>query len=405
MKNITIILMLLFAFQARAAEPVVENVTFNQSTDGSALVTVTYDVSDADGDILQIRMEASDDGGATWNVTCDALTGNIGDGVLPGTGKQIIWNLGAEHPDFYCNQLVLKVVADDGTQPDGMVSISPATFIMGSPNGQYGHQPDEILHTVVLTTAFRMSITETTNEEFREMTQWAYDNGYCTVSGSNLYDAMDGSTRKLMELGSSDTEIDFSGGSFSCVKPDHPVKGISWYGAASFCDWRSLREGLTRAYDHATWRCNDHQPYCAEGYRLPTEAEWEFACRAGTDTQFSTGVCLDAGTEANYNGGYPYDNCPSGSIEDWTVAVGSYPANAWGLQDMHGNLWEWCNDWYDYNYGGSQTDPTGPATGSGRVLRGGVWDAMALDCRSASRFGAGPVYTYYFTGFRVVRSE
>jgi len=404
MKRIPIILLLLAALPLRAADPVVENVSFSQAIDGSGLVTVSYDVGDADGDLLRIGLAVSSDGGVTWDVACDSLSGAVGEGIAPGPGKLVFWDLGAEHPGFFCDNLVVKVLAEDDTQPQGLAPILAGTFPMGSPDGQFGHQTDEIQHTVILTTSFLMSVTETTNEDFREMAQWAYDSGYCTVSGSILYDALDGSTRKLLELGTDDCEIDFSGGVFSCVNPGHPVKGVSWYGAAAYCDWRSLREGLVRAYDHGTWLCNGHQPYSAAGYRLPTEAEWEYACRAGTRTVFSTGDCLDAGTEANYHGGYPYADCPTGTIEDGTVPVGSYPANPWGLHDMHGNLWEWCNDWYDYDYGGDQTDPAGPATGSGRVLRGGVWDGMALDCRSASRFGAGPQYCFGFMGFRVVKT-
>jgi len=177
-----------------------------------------------------------------------------------------------------------------------------------------------------------------------------------------VYDNLDGSTQLLKDLGAGGYEITFSAGVFSCINPTHPVKYVTWYGSAAYCDWLSLQQGLARAYNHSTWQCNAGDPYTAPGYRLPTEAEWEYACRAGTQTPFSTGNCLDAGTEANYQGGIPYTGCPTGPYVGWTVFVGSYSANVFGLYDMHGNLYEWCNDWYG-TYGGTVTDPVGAVTG------------------------------------------
>jgi formylglycine-generating enzyme required for sulfatase activity len=183
------------------------------------------------------------------------------------------------------------------------------------------------------------------------------------------------------------------------------VKYVTWYGSVAYCDWLSLQQNLPRAYDHSTWQCNAGSPYTAPGYRLPTEAEWEYACRAGTQTPFSTGSCLDAGTEANYHGPGPYTGCPTGPYVGWTVPVGSYPANAFGLHDMHGNLFEWCNDWYG-TYGGTVTDPVGAGAGGVRVIRGGGWAYNAQFCRSAFRSYLYPYYYDYYSGigFRPVRS-
>ena len=114
--------------------------------------------------------------------------------------------------------------------------------------------------------------------------------------------------------------------------------------------------------------------------------------------------CLDAETEANHNG-RTYIGCPSGPNLNRTADVGSYPANPWGLFDMHGNVYEWCNDWYNYGYNGDETDPVGAESGSTRVLRGGSWgDGGADFCRSASRFWGTPNYTDNKKGFRPVRS-
>jgi formylglycine-generating enzyme required for sulfatase activity len=100
----------------------------------------------------------------------------------------------------------------------------------------------------------------------------------------------------LKYLGSGSYEITFSAGVFSCINPTHPVKYVTWYGSVAYCDWLSLLQGLPRAYSHATWKCNGDSPYTAAGYRLPTEAEWEYACRAGSTTAFANG-------EITYTGG------------------------------------------------------------------------------------------------------
>jgi len=248
-----------------------------------------------------------------------------------------------------------------------------------------------------------MASTEVTNAQYMAALQWAYDQGHVTATTSSVRDALDGSTQELLDLDSSYCQISFSGGVFSTSNPGRPVAVVSWYGSVAYCDWLSLQEGLPRAYDHGTWSCNSGNPYTASGYRLPTEAEWEFACRAGTTTHFNTGDCLDAGTEANYNGDYPYTGCPTGPYLGHTDDVGSYPANQWGLFDIHGNVWEWCNDWYGI-YQGDETDPEGPGSGYYRVLRSGSWGFNASDCRSANRDYFHPNNAGYFSGFRPVRS-
>jgi formylglycine-generating enzyme required for sulfatase activity len=162
---------------------------------------------------------------------------------------------------------------------------------------------------------------------------------------------------------------------------NQPVIYVNWYEAVTFCRWL--------------------------GCRLPTEAEWEYACRAGTTMPFNTGDNLTT-EQANYNGKYPYKNYPKGKYLEKTTLVGSYPANAWGLCDMHGNVYEWCQDWYGGEYyetckkQGVVDNPKGPETGSYRVLRGGYWDGYAQYCRSAYRGRGGPGGRNAFIGFRLV---
>jgi sulfatase modifying factor 1 len=304
------------------------------------------------------------------------------------------------------------VYIQDAGVPLGFVSIDAGTFTMGSPADEPGHDPwefgDETQHQVTLTHGIYIQTAEVTNQQYMELAQWAYDHGHCTATSASLRDALDGSIQELLKLDGGYCEISFSGGTFTVDvgKASHPVMNVTWYGSVAYCDWLSLQQGLPRAYDHATWQCNGGNPYTAAGYRLPTEAEWEYACRAGTQTAYNTGACLDAGTEANYDGGYPQADCSYGPYVGWTVPVGSYPPNGYGLLDMHGNVYEWCNDWYGMGTdGGVVTDPAGPGAGYFRVLRGGSFGLGARHCRSAERYYNGPSYAYHLFGFRSVRSS
>jgi formylglycine-generating enzyme required for sulfatase activity len=252
--------------------------------------------------------------------------------------------------------------------PDGFVHIPGGTFMMGSPTEEVGRNTSESQHQVTVS-SFSMSKYEITQRE------WA------AVMGRNR----------------------------SKFKGDNlPVENVSWYEAIEYCNKRSVKEGLTPAYtvngDSVTWNRK------ANGYRLPTEAEWEYACRAGTTTRFSTGYTITT-NQANYKGN------TKGAYRKKTWDVGSGAANVWGLYDMHGNVWEWCWDWYrSYGSGifingeewyrndsGTQTDPVGPASGVHRVPRGGSWIDDARDLRSANRFSIGPSHRYDNVGFRLVR--
>jgi formylglycine-generating enzyme required for sulfatase activity len=168
-----------------------------------------------------------------------------------------------------------------------------------------------------------------------------------------------------------------------------PVETVSWDQAVEFCKRLSEMPEEKKA---------------GRKYRLPTEAEWEYACRAGTTTPFHFGSQLN-GRQANCDGTKPYGTETKGPYLEKTSPVGTYPANAWGLYDMHGNVFEWCSDW-NVNYSsGSVTDPSGPATGSRRVFRGGGWGLGANDCRSAHRDVFAPWDRDQILGFRVALSS
>jgi formylglycine-generating enzyme required for sulfatase activity len=171
--------------------------------------------------------------------------------------------------------------------------------------------------------------------------------------------------------------------------PEHPVEMVSWDDAAAFC--RQL-SGLPE------------ERTAGRSYRLPTEAEWEYACRAGkTSTPFGHGATFSADL-GNFDAVHPYGDAPPGALVGRTTPAGRYPANAWGLHDTHGNVWEWCADWYAEGYYAKSParDPGGPPDGRFRVLRGGSWRNQGAVCRAAYRNALAPHMRDSATGFRVV---
>jgi formylglycine-generating enzyme required for sulfatase activity len=255
------------------------------------------------------------------------------------------------------------------------VFVEGGTFQMGSPASEADRKDNETPHQVTVG-SFYMGKYEVTQKEWRE------------VMGNN--------------------PSDFRGDSL-------PVESVSWYDAVEYCNRRSQKEGLSPAYtivkdrsdpnnrntdDSVRWQVTWNRN--ADGYRLPTEAEWEYACRAGTTTPFNTGNNIGADI-ANYDGNHPYNNGSKGVYRQTTTAAGSFPPNPWGLYDMHGNVWEWCWDWYEAYASGAQTDPTGAGAGAYRVLRGGSWYSDAVELRSAVRGLATPSDRSRILGFRLVR--
>ncbi len=162
---------------------------------------------------------------------------------------------------------------------------------------------------------------------------------------------------------------------------DRPVEMVSWEDCQEFCKQLNLKAGRA-------------------AYRLPTEAEWEYACRAGTTTPFSFGETVSP-EQVNYDGHHPYGKGRKGQYRQQTTPVGSFPANAWGLYDMHGNVWEWCQDWYGPYPQNNSTDPQGSINGKARVLRGGSWVDGASYCHAAYRGRFEPGSRDQSFGFRV----
>jgi formylglycine-generating enzyme required for sulfatase activity len=271
---------------------------------------------------------------------------------------------------------------------------------------------------VTLTRDFNLGQHEVTNQEYRTAVQWAYDHGYVTATTTAVRDNLDGSTEELLDLDSPYGEIQFDGaGTFYLRESpstyaqqaypggydpaDHPVKEVSWYGAVRYCDWLSLQGGLPRAYEHSgDWSCNGGDPYGAEGYRLPTDAEWEYAAQWDDERTYPWGHQEPDCSRANY---YLLPDYCIG----WTSPVGSYPVApmALGLSDMAGNVLEWCNDRWVCDLGTDPvTDPAGPGGGTQCVLRGACWNVSAPYLRCAARYGFFPYVSTVHYGFRTART-
>jgi len=394
---------LLFAQNA----PYVYNVTGSQRTDGSKIVDIYYNILEPDGDTLRVTLQVSDDDGSTWSIipADSLLSGDIGDGILTGTGKHIIWNAGEETIFFEGTTYKFKVIADDDPNPpvpEGFVFVEGGTFSMGDHFSEGGS--DELpLHDVTLND-FYLAETEVTHQQVIDVFNWAYGQGYINCSSSTVTNAQ-GNSQELLDLDDSDCAIDWNGsslvfgGSSYASSANCPCIEITWYGSIAYANYKSLQEGLDVFYDLSDWSCN----WSANGYRLPTEAEWEYAARGGINhtDDFRYSGCHNEGDLTDY-AWYSANNSPNGTKE-----VGTKLANQLGLFDMSGNVYEWCWDWYDSNYYSSSpsSNPTGPGSGSYRVGRGGGWNRSAYSCRVAYRYS----YSRYPTGssdgigFRILR--
>ncbi len=258
--------------------------------------------------------------------------------------------------------------------PPGLVFIPPGAFTMGSPESDVARHPTETPQTeVTITRGFWMGQREVSQGEYMALME---KNPSYFTNGFPAFGSGSGVTNQML----------------------HPVEQVLWEDATNYCGRLTERE-------RAAGRLLP-----GYAYRLPTEAEWEYACRAGTTTAYYFGTALRSGM-ANFDATYEYDSetghipNPDGIWLGQTVPGGRYAPNAWGLYDMHGNVWEWCQDWWSERLpGGSVTDPLGPPAGVGHVLRGGCWSSYGWFNRSAFRLYEGRPESCSDggTGFRVV---
>ncbi len=218
------------------------------------------------------------------------------------------------------------------------------TFMMGSPADETGRLDDELQHQVTLK-SYKISKYEVTFDQY---------DAFCNATDREKPDDKGWGRGK------------------------RPVINVTWEDAVAFAKWMDCR--------------------------LPTEAEWEYACRATTTTAFNSGDCLGA-KQGNFNGGQEYGKCPKSVVSSKTMEVGSYAPNNRGIYDMHGNVWEWCSDWYGPYEKFSQKNPKGPEFGEYKVYRGGSWSTVAQICRSACRGNMSPKNAGDDVGFRIVTTD
>lgn len=375
MKRIYLILTCLFSAALLCAAPVVTTVNATQRTDGSQQVDVYYNLSNSSGGAMTVWLVGSNDNGYTWNIPCSTVTGAVGQNVYSGTNKHIVWNAAVDFPNTSCANFKFKVIAFDGSIPpipDEFAYVNGGSFTMGNTLG--GGSTNELpLHEVTLS-SYLIGRYEVTQEKWQ------------AVMGSNPASGYG-------------------------VGSNYPVYNVSWYAILKYCNLRSMFEGLAPVYsisgstdptnwgavptsNNATWNaatCN----WSANGYRLPTEAEWEYAARGGSTTP---DYIYSGSDDINLVAWYSSN---SGST---THAVGLKQYNGLSLYDMSGNVWERCWDWYSAYGGEGQINPTGPLTGSSRLVRGGYWSYNASSCRVSCRGGLEPYFGNSNYGFRLCRA-
>ena len=263
--------------------------------------------------------------------------------------------------------------------------IPAGTFMMGSSDSEAGRDKDEFQHEVAITRPFYMRTFEVTRGQFRKFVEATGFKTEAEKDGKGGYGYDEASTKFAQDPKYSWRSTGFD------QTDTHPVVNVSWNDAVKFGQWLSKKEGKT--------------------YRLPTEAQWEYACRAGTSTIYhfgddpkglaKHGNVADGTLKKKFDG---WDTIKSSDGAVFTAAVGNYRPNGFGLYDMHGNVWEWCSDFYGENYykTSEREDPDGSSDGSFRVSRGGCWGDIASLCRSADRSRRSSGYRLDSMGFRLV---
>ena len=380
----------------------VTNLAATPRTPWNGLVDITYSLECDTPDAAMAVSFQGFDYDMNESVPMTALTGDGAGGELLQAGGpyHIVWDSANDWPEGHSSEFTVTATAEvkettplylvvnlntgavtsSTTGPDlsddtcrttelWLRRIPKGTFIMGSPEGEVGRYSNETQHQVTLTEDFYIGVFEITQKQ------------YSLIQGSNP-SYYKGDTRPVENV------------SYDTIRGTGSTAGAGWPTYGHAVDSGSFL-GKLRAKTGQT-------------FDLPTEAQWEYACRAGTTTALNTGenlTSIDKDSAMAEAGRYNYNqNDGKGRYSSNHTKVGSYLPNDWGLYDMHGNVWEWCLDWYKSDLGSSAvTDPKGPNSGSYRVIRGGSWDNYAQYCRSANRFNYFYPSSYSNgVGFRVV---
>jgi formylglycine-generating enzyme required for sulfatase activity len=325
---------LILTFGTRAYTQTIENVRAEQQ---AKTVVITYDIAGADAkDKFTVKILFSSNGGSTFSSPLRSVTGDAGENIFGGRGKKITWNALNDVDELLGENFVFKIIAEGENKIiEGMVFVQGGTFEMGSNEGESDEKP---IHSVTVSD-FYIGKYEVTQKEWK------------AIMGNN--------------------PSQFKG-------DDLPVETVSW---------NDVQEYLQKL--NAKTNSN---------YRLPTEAEWEYAARGGNK---SNGY--------KYSGSNNIDNVAwyGGNSNSQTHRVGTKEPNELGIYDMSGNVWEWCNDWYGEHYynNSPQNNPQGPTSGTYRVLRGGSWLDTPSYVRCAYRYYGDPTYRDFIFGFRCARTR
>jgi formylglycine-generating enzyme required for sulfatase activity len=276
--------------------------------------------------------------------------------------------------------------------PIRMSFIEAGNFQMGHNKGFLEERP---AHSVTLTKNYFMAKFETTNKQLSEVLNWGFKAGKISIEKGVVINT-EGKKKILLDIFDEDNNINFNGKNFiiKTGMDNYPCTEISWYGAVVFCNLLSEMENKDIAYNLNDWSCD----FNANGYRLPTEAEWEFACKGGRKSN----NYFFAGSNDPYSVAW-FNKNAEGKLHP----VGLKNPNELGLYDMSGNVWEWCNDYFNrmFYYFSPYIDPKGPENGINRSIRGGAYQFNAFTCRSSARFlNSDPSGTGSFGGFRVVQT-
>lgn len=387
MKQFCIFLIALLGQQGLIVAVEVENVRVAQRAE-TKLVDIDYDLSDL-AQPVTVALEVSSDGGATWTVPVRHVTGAYGPAISAGTDLRMTWDAGADWTEEISEQVRVRVLAD--AHAGEMVAIPAGTFEMGDHLDSNSNAP---VHTVRLS-SYAIGQYEVLSETWAQVRTWALDEGYNDIA--------EGLSRGA----------------------GYPIGGIAWLDAVKWCNARSEMEGLTPVYylDEAHEQIlkeGDYDPlnyqvkWDADGYRLPTEAEWEKAARGGIEEQRFPWGNIISHNEANFNneGGEEYATGTSGLHPVFgavspprTNPVEHFPANGYGLHGTADNVWEWCHDRYAANYYvfSPSLDPHGSEEGGNRIIRGGSYAHHASSCRINYRRFNSRTYTRSYGGVRVMR--
>ena len=403
----------------------------NSSTDDEPVTitdaVITGAIAQAEQTTVLCSCTATASSGLVQSVVVDlsAIGGPSSQALAKGSGNQWTGSATILPPSAGVKQVAFTATTGGGAvgsaqiavevAPAGMSPVPAGQFQMGDPFSVEGDANERPLHAVYVNKFF-VDRTEITAQQYADALNWALAQGnLIAVSGGVVYQYGTGTSHPYCSTISCGpySRITWSGSRFGVTsgKANHPMTEVSWYGAVAYANWRSAMQGRPLAYDLSTWTCN-----WGGGYRLPTEAEWEKAARGGAAghrfpwsdvdiVDFTRANYYSSGTafydKATVRG---YDPAFSTSGYPFTGPVGSFAGNGYGLYDMAGNVWEWCNDWYDGAYYATSPDnnPSGPATGDNRVLRGGSWGSVALNLRCAYRANSLPTYRGMLNGFRLV---